>query len=285
MIDFTNCIEELNNYKGSEKKKTIRYDNKKYLVKFPDPVREKNKNISYINNAFSEYVGSNIFRILGFETQNTILGTYTYKEKEKIVCACEDFTDRNNVLYEFENLALSTNPDKKIETELVDILEVIEETKMIIPSDTKEKFWDMFVIDSLIGNTDRHNGNWGFLVNARSSRVEFAPIYDCGSCLNPMLEDKQIEELSEAEIKNLAINCYSCIKENGKKINYMTYIKSMKNEECNKAIHRVFKRIDIGKINKFIDEISCISNIRKDFYKKIIDLRYEIIKEVYNVVE
>lgn len=24
------------------------------------------------------------------------------------------------------------------------------------------------------------------LVNARSGSVEFAPIYDCGSCLNPM---------------------------------------------------------------------------------------------------
>ena len=54
MIDFTNAIEEFNNYKGSEKKKTLIYNNKKYLVKFPDPVREKNKNISYINNAFSE---------------------------------------------------------------------------------------------------------------------------------------------------------------------------------------------------------------------------------------
>lgn len=284
MIDFTNCIEELNNYKGSEKKKTIRYDDKKYLVKFPDPVREKNKNISYINNAFSEYVGSNVFRIVGFETQNTILGTYTYNEKEKIVCACEDFTDGNNVLYEFENLALSTNPDKKIETELADILEVIEETKMVIPNDTKEKFWDMFVIDSLIGNTDRHNGNWGFLVNARSSKAEFAPIYDCGSCLNPMLEDKQIEELNETEMKNLAINCYSCIKENGKKINYMAYVKSMKNEECNKAIYRVFKRINIEQINRFIDKISCMSDVRKNFYKKIICLRYEIIKEVYNAI-
>ena len=54
MIDFTKAIEELNNYKGSEKKKTLIYENKKYLVKFPDPIREKNKNISYINNAFSE---------------------------------------------------------------------------------------------------------------------------------------------------------------------------------------------------------------------------------------
>lgn len=29
MIDFTECVEELNNYKGSEKKKTLVYDNKK----------------------------------------------------------------------------------------------------------------------------------------------------------------------------------------------------------------------------------------------------------------
>ena len=282
MIDFTKAIEELNNYKGSEKKKTLIYDNKKYLVKFPDPIKEKNKNISYINNAFSEYVGSNVFKIVGFETQNTILGTYTYNEKEKIVCACEDFTDGNHVLYEFENLALSTNPDKKIETELTDILEVIEETKMMIPNDAKEKFWDMFIIDSLIGNTDRHNGNWGFLVDARSSKVEFAPIYDCGSCLNPMLEDMEMERLNEAEFKNLAINCYSCIKQNGKKINYITFIKSMKNGECNEAIYRVFKKINIEEINKFIDEIPFMSDLRKQFYKKIIKLRYDIIKEIYD---
>ena len=139
------------------------------------------------------------------------------------MCACEDFTDRNHVLYEFENLALSANPDKKIDTELSDIMEVIEEiknlTQIIIADNIKEKFWDMFIVDSLIGNTDRHNGNWGLLVNARSSKAGFSPIYDCGSCLNPMLEDNQIERINEVELKNLAINCYSCIKENGKKIN------------------------------------------------------------------
>ena len=281
MIDFTECVEELNNYKGSEKKKTLVYDNKKYLVKFPDPIREKNKNISYINNAFSEYVGSNIFRLIGFKTQNTILGKYFYNGKEKIVCGCEDFTDNNNILYEFENLALSTNPDKKIGAELEDILEVIDESKMIDIVDTKEKFWDMFLIDSIIGNTDRHNGNWGFILNNKTKKITFAPIYDCGSCLNPMLEDKEIEKLNEAELKNLAINCYSCIKENGKKINYITYIKSMKNEECNRAICRMFKKIDINEINRFIDEIQYMSDTRKQFYKKIIKLRYDIIKEVY----
>ena len=281
MIDFTDCVEELNNYKGSEKKKTLIYNNKKYLVKFPDPIREKNKNISYINNAFSEYVGSNIFKICGFETQNTILGKYKYKEKEKIVCACEDFTDDEHILYEFENLALSTNPDKKIETELSDIMEVIEENKMINTIETKEKFWEMFVIDSLIGNTDRHNGNWGFLLNKKTGKVSFSPIYDCGSCLNPMLEDEELKKMNETELKNLAINCYSCIKENGKKINYMSYIKQRKNSECNNAIKRIFSNIDINKIIEFIDKIETMSKVRKEFYKSIINCRYEIIRNVY----
>lgn len=259
MIDFTNAIEEFNNYKGSEKKKTLIYDNKKYLVKFPDPVRKKNKNISYINNAFSEYIGSNIFKLVGFKVQNTLLGKYYYNGKEKIVCACEDFTDNDNILYEFENLALSTNPDKKIETQLNDIIEVIEESKMINTKETKEKFWDMFIVDSLIGNTDRNNGNWGFLLNKNTGKVEFSPIYDCGSSLNSMLEDEEIEKITETELKNLAINCYSCLKENGKKINYMTYIKQAKNEECNNAIKRLFLNINMDEISKFIDNVESIS--------------------------
>ena len=280
MIDFTNAVEEFNNYKGSEKKKTLIYNNKKYLVKFPDPIREKNKNISYINNAFSEYIGSHIFEMSNFETQNTLLGIYNYNGKEKIVCACEDFTDDTNILYEFENLALSTNPDKKIETELNDIMEVIEESNLLDSSKTNEMFWNMFVIDSLIGNTDRHNGNWGFLVNKSTGKIKFSPIYDCGSCLNPIIEDDEIVKMNETEIKNLALNCYSCIKEDGKKINYMSYIKSLKNAECTNAVKRLIPNIDINKIIEFIDNISCISNIRKNFYKKILMLRYDIIKSI-----
>lgn len=282
MIDFTNAIEELNSYKGSEKKKTLILDGKRYLVKFPDPIREKNKNISYINNAFSEYVGSNIFKLVGFETQNTILGIYNYNGKEKIVCACEDFTNEDLVLYEFENLALSVNTEKKIDTELSDILEVLKLSKHLINyEETVSKFWDMFIIDALIGNTDRHNGNWGFLLNKNTKEIKFSPIYDCGSSLNPMLEDTEIEKITEVELKNLSINSYSCLKENGKKINYMQYIKRMENKDCNDAILRVFNNIKIDEINAFIDNIEKMGTIRKEFYKNLIKNRYEIIKSVY----
>ncbi len=39
MIDLTNEKELTNGYGGSEAKKTILYNDKIYMVKFPDPVR------------------------------------------------------------------------------------------------------------------------------------------------------------------------------------------------------------------------------------------------------
>ena len=99
-----------------------------------------------------------------------------------------------------------------------------------------------------------------------------------GSCLNPTLDDDDIDNLSQSEIKNLAINVYSCLKENGKRINYMKYIKDMKNKECNNALFWMFNKI----INDFIDNIDSISNKRKNFYKEIINIRYNILKNVYN---
>ena len=282
MIDFTFASEGLNNYKGSEKKKTIYYDNKKYLVKFPDPIREKNKNISYINNAYSEYVGSNIFKMSGFNTQNTILGVYKYEDKEKIVCACEDFTSEDLELYEFESLLLSVNVDKIIDTELSDIIEIVEKLEDEFNIMIIDKFWDMFIIDALIGNTDRHNGNWGFLYNKLDKTMMFAPIYDNGSCLNPLLEDEEISKLNDTELRNIIYNVYSCFKINNKKIHYFEFIKSRKDNNCNEALLRVFPNIDIAKIKDFILNIEGMSNIRKNFYIFVLKGRYEILTSVYD---
>lgn len=43
MIDFTNSKELISTYGGSEKKKKIIYNNKEYLVKISNPIREIDK--------------------------------------------------------------------------------------------------------------------------------------------------------------------------------------------------------------------------------------------------
>ena len=57
--------------------------------------------------------------------------------------------------------------------------------------------------------------------------------------------------------------------------NYYEYINGLKDEECNDALYRIFPKINLEEINKIIDETVFISNVRKEFYKKIIQMRYE----------
>ena len=49
--------------------------------------------------------------------------------------------------------------------------------------------------DALLGNFEKANGNWGFLIDEKNKCAEIAPIYDCGSCLYPQLEDKDIDKI------------------------------------------------------------------------------------------
>lgn len=88
LLNFSEAVEIAPEYTGSEKKKTMILNNKKYLVKFPDPNRSSKLEISYINNVYSEYIGTKIFEICGFETQKVALGTYDKDGKNRYVCGC-----------------------------------------------------------------------------------------------------------------------------------------------------------------------------------------------------
>lgn len=74
----------------------------------------------------------------------------------------------------------------------------------------------------------------------------------------------------------------SALKVDDKKINYYEYISSLQNEECNKALIRIVPKINMKKINEIIENTPYISEIRKEFYKKILNIRYEkILKANY----
>ena len=100
----------LNEYAGSEKKKTILMDDgNKYLLKFPDPIREKGRDLSYINNAISEHISCSIYNIIGIPAQKTILGEYIDERgNTKIACACQDVRENGEMMYEINKLELSS---------------------------------------------------------------------------------------------------------------------------------------------------------------------------------
>ena len=278
LIDFNKATEIPPEYNGSEKKKTMILDEKKYLVKFPDSNRSPKLNISYINNVYSEYIGSKIFELLGINAQKVKLGYYHQEERMFYVCACEDFTNENTKLIEFEKLENASLDSEGERKDLSDIKHIIElNTYNIDKTSFKNFFWDMFIVDCLIGNTDRHNGNFGFIKNIKTEELTLAPIYDCGSCLFSTFTDEKMEDVlnNEGLLRDCIKNTSSAIKYNGSKIKYYDFITKLENDDCSEALMRMYPGIDINKINDIIDEIPCITDIRKKFYKIIIKYKYE----------
>lgn len=277
MIDFTSCeVNKFKAYGGANGNKIhIRYQEKGYMLKFP-PVPGRSKIMNYTNSCISEYLACHIYETLGIKAQETLLGTYTDRRgKEKVVVACRDFTDNGKKLIEFAQLKNTCIDSEQngYGTELSSIMTAIDEQGLIEQEALKTFFWDMFIVDALLGNFDRHNGNWGILVDEEKRTAEIAPVYDCGSCLYPQLAISEMKDVleKEAEIdKRIFVYPTSAVEENGKKISYFDFISSLKNQDCNAALKRIYGRIDMSKINHLIAEIPFIESIQREFYQVMI---------------
>ena len=278
MIDFDIGKERLNNYLGAEKKTTVLYNDEIYMLKYPDPVRASKikGSLSYKNNQFSEHVGCSVFRSCGFNTQETVLGYFTDNSgKRKIVVGCKDFTQQGGSFYEAKKLQNQSSVDHSVvRPSLDDVYAAINENP-VIPNKQEilDGFWDMFVIDCLIGNGDRHMGNWGIIV--KDGTIELAPVYDCGSSLGALLSDDEMAELLEMpqQFKNINFNKVSCYQAGGKKIFYHEIFKNPP-EDLKEAIKRIVPKIDMTEIYGIVDSVPEMSDIRKEYLKKAINLRY-----------
>lgn len=286
LLDFSQC-QEYKIYKGygggNGNKIAIKLNNKKHMLKF-NP--KSNATTAYTNSNISEYLACHIIATLGLDTQKTYLGTYTTMDKISgltktyNVVACEDFNQDGYELTEFAALKNTciTSSKNGYGIELSSVLEAIEEQSFLDSGKLKRFFWDMFIADALVANFDRHNGNWGILVNEEKQDVKIAPIYDCGSCLYPQLTDAALPKIlaTPEEIEQrVFVFPNSAVKINNNKINYFDYISSLQNPDCNAALARIYPRIDMQIISQLIDNTPAISLIRKQFYQTILKARYE----------
>ena len=277
MINFNEGVEQPNKFLGSEKKTTILLNGKVYMLKYPDPVRSAKYAVSYKNNHFSEHIGSNIFKSCGLEAQETVLGYFTdYNGKKKTVVGCVDFTQDGSILYEMTKLANQViSSDEKMTSTIEHVNLIINDLPFITnKSVIIQKFWDMFVVDALIGNGDRHYGNWGLL--EKDGRLRFAPVYDCGSSLGALLDDAEMIDImaNDTYMKAKEFNVTSCYHMGGKRIFYHEVFKNP-TDELTQAVKRTVPMIDINKVRGIIDTSEQMPDIRKEYLKKAVALRYE----------
>ena len=280
MIDFTSAKVKNKAYAGANGSKiSVIYNNEQYMLKFP-PLPTINKEMSYTNICISEYIGCKIFDSVGIPVQETVIGTYTSNGREKIVVACKDFTSPGITLQDFASLKnrIIDSERNGYSTELNDILSTIDEQTSMDSDAIKTRFWDMFIVDALIGNWDRHNGNWGFLYNNSTDEVVLAPVFDCGSSLYPQADDELMTRIlnNKNEFNHRIFDIpLSAITYNGKKINYFNFLSEGKFEDCNTALKRILSRIDMKKIYEIIDDTPTVTDIQNEFYKTMLTARKE----------
>ncbi len=265
-------------YSGAERKFGLTVGNEDFIIKF----RKKERFLTR-NNHISEYLGCRIIESMGFEVQEVFLGTYNGEE----VVAIKDFIGKNQQFVAFNDVGESSIEEDrdKFTYSYEDITEILlANNKIKDPRRTVCQFWEIYILDALLGNFDRHGGNWGFI--KENNAYTLAPIFDNGSCLFPRLtdEDDMIKIINSPEETEMRVFGFptSQILLNGKKSSYYEVISSLAYADCNEALKTVFKCFSFEKIMAIIDHTRFISFTQKAMYKHMILQRFNcIIRDSY----
>ena len=194
MIQILDSMKNNKSYDGNTPKFGITLNGVNYIVKAPKDGSD---------SVFTEYVASRFIKDIGVPVHDVYLGSYTGSVANMgyngLVDIIKDFSTTNLSLHSFKDLNQSS-----VDTDLGDkeysyddvtnvinnILRVDPETKSLL----LHRFWQMYICDAILGNRDRHWGNWGFLRNSITKQIYPAPLYDNGGCLFPNVSQR-IDEL------------------------------------------------------------------------------------------
>lgn len=144
------------------------------------------------NEPYSEFYASQLAQTMGLRHID-----YTLASWKKSVCSvCEIFTSKDVSyvpIWRFGEFPT-----------IVDVADYIKSLGAVYYND----FVDMMIFDALIYNTDRHQGNFGLLVDSKTNKpISLAPIFDNGLGLFPYAMDNELKNLSEyAKTRTSAFN-------------------------------------------------------------------------------
>ena len=280
----------------SGSKKGIIFNNERWFLKYPKSTKSMEvKNLSYTTAPLSEYLGSSIYKLLGFDVHETKLGY----ANDKIIVLCKDFLDKNEVILDYN--AIKNDYDEKIEEKLENLSSIskshmytdLEELTIVMNNNyyfkkvpkLKNLFWEMFVVDAFINNNDRNDNNWGLILNKDTMELRISPVYDNGASFYSKSADERIKNILQDEFKIKQViydSCVSSFSQNGKVINPLKFIESGKNKDCNEALLKIFPKINLKEIENLFNEvpleyngIPVFSKEQRDFYYKSLVYKYE----------
>lgn len=306
LYDLNSCpLSPRNGFYGGQagSKEGIIINGEPWIVKYPKNTKGlQGKVASYASSPLSEYLGSHIYEILGYPVHETIMG----ERKNKLVVACKDFCKANGDLMEIRtaknayNEMLEEELERSVSSTSTDVF-FVQIDEMFVHfkynpilstvDGIKERFWDCIIIDGLINNNDRNNGNWGLMVENGS--YVLAPIYDNGAAFsNKMPEDKVLSILGdEKNLKNNALNTVTAYGRGDNRLYFRNIWEAFSdNADFRAAVVRVTDKYlahkkEIADLFQDLDEKVC-SKERAYFYFHCMEYRMnEIVLPAYERIK
>ena len=120
------------------------------------------------NEPYSEFYAYQIGRILGVNTVPYSLS----KWKNTLCSTCELFTSKDVSFVPVGRIVRSGG------------MQAVKDYYKELGTEFEKALNDMFIFDALIFNTDRHYGNFGFLIDSHTNKITApAPLFDHGNSL------------------------------------------------------------------------------------------------------
>ncbi len=129
---------------------------------------------------FDEWLASQICKRLGFDYCNYIVDWYTIKQDKVIVSKCENFINQNEEIISAYDVLHSSKKENTI-NDYEHYVRILENHGILA---ARKKITEMFVVDYLMMNYDRHLKNFGIIRNVETLKWErVTPIFDTGQSM------------------------------------------------------------------------------------------------------
>lgn len=153
----------------------------------------------------------------------------------------------------------------------------------------KQDFIKVIFFDYIIGNTDRHQNNWG-VIKKNEDIIKLAPVYDNGSSLCSYVTEDKIEEflgkdknkfyslVNTKSRSRIRIDKYE--KKEPTHLEVMKYLKENMREEFDKNLLIINKKINEENINLILNKTEKISKQREILIRKYIFEKKKLINNI-----
>lgn len=273
-FEVTDALQNSKFYGGVTRKFGVTVDGVDYIVKFARS--------GLTSQIYSEYVASSFIRNIGVPCQEVWIGFY----RGRMINIIRDFKKPGEMLHAFEDTKQSS-----VDTDLSDkgytyedVIRLLEQHTKMAPG-AKEimlaQFWDQFICDAILGNRDRHQGNWGYLTTP--SGYVPAPLYDNGGSLFPDMG---------TEIKRYSVDKYAFLSARAEKFPASLFKSERANGEIKRtnyyevcgqiAMPELAKRLTLEDVWEAISRATdYVAEPYGGFYRQITCMRFlHIIKRV-----